>query len=511
MVALFLSLAFGGRDTYNLLEQHSTKDVVAMIPWNKRIVWVLCLGGLVVLVLLVMPSGISREARDGTLEDIEREIERTMAQYDIPGVQLAWITDGLVEHRTFGLRDAEQDDVMDEDVVFRAQSLSKTLTAVLVLHLVETGELALTDTLDDVLPEAFLQEIPSEYREVSIHAILTHEARMPLGDFNRMIPIDETEILSLEEALILDLNQGPTRAGFLYSNVGYNLLEYVINQVTSEGFEALARSLVFDPLGMEDTTFSYDEVDRDRLAVGTNAFGRTVAHYRYPELGSGGLLTTASDWATFVLALWDGSILSTESLNELTTYDASVSLGSYGAAFDGYGYGLFLETKGDETFVAHGGQGYGFMAFFHYHPATGSGYVVMTNSQRTYPLIASLSVLLYDQDDAGYPGIGNIHRLMVGLEIAIAFWMMGLVWLITRIVWGRWLDRSWMIALVGVLALGILGFAIYFWKGNYLFLHVLVPIHFETMMGVLALGAGLMLAWSAVSIWHKRLRNLQGR
>jgi hypothetical protein len=211
-------------------------------------------------------------------------------------------------------------------------------------------------------------------------------------------------------------------------------------------------------------------------------------------------LTTASDWARFLIAWLEGDIVSQATLDTMGTFDPDVGLGSYGMAFDGYGYGVFVEETAVDTFLAHGGQGYGFMAFFHIDAATKTGYVVMTNSQRTYPMIAMLSRGLYQEEHAGFPSIGNIHRLMVGMEILIGGLLFGLAVLLWRMIHRRWLQHRIVFVVLGLLSVATLGFLMYFLRGNYLFLHVLIPIHFEWLMGVLGMGSLVVLVGLGLSV-----------
>lgn len=421
-------------------------------------------------------------------EDIvDTEIIEMMKRYDITGVQLTLFDHEDVKTKTYGYKDLDSKRLIDDQTVFRAQSLSKTITAVLILKLVEEGDIDLDDPLDELLNISFLNQIPTVYHKMTIHHILKHEALMPLGDFNRMFDINDQSMMTLEESLIYDLNQKRPSSGFLYSNVGYNLLEYVINQVYDDGYEALAKTYIFEPLEMANTSFSYDEVNLEDLAYGYDQFKDKVDHYRYPELGSGGLLSTANDYHKFLKGLITNQIITSSSFEKLVTYDSNMSLGSYGLAFDGYGYGVFVEKQDSVLTFSHGGQGLGFMAFYHVNLEDQSGYIVMSNSQRTYPLISMLSATYNDAFGLDDPGIERIHMLMIIFEVLIAITLYLAIFMIYNLIKKTWIKRIisyillcllWVLSAIGI---------IYFMLGNYMFIHVLIPLHFEIWMRTLVL------------------------
>ena len=417
-------------------------------------------------------------------DQIDAQIVEMMERYDIPGVQLTLFDHEDQVHKTFGYKDFNNMNLIDDQTVFRAQSLSKTVTAVLILKMVENNQIELDAQLKDLVSESFISKIPDIFHDVTIHQILKHEAYMPLGDFNRMFDINDQSMMSLEEALIYDLNQKRPNGGYFYSNVGYNLLEYIINQVDEDGYEYLAETYVFEPLEMNHTSFSYDDIDLDDLAFGYDQYKNRIDHYRYPELGSGGLLSTSSDYYKFLYGLIHGEIIDNEHVNLLLTFDPDISLGSYGLAFDGYGYGVFVESMGESVTFAHGGQGLGFMAFYHIDLKNQSGYVVMSNSQRTYPLISMLSTMLNDAYDLDAPGIKNIHTLMIIFEILIAITLYVILYLVYLMMNKKRIKHNISFVLLSFIwVLSTFGF-IYFMFGNYMFIHVLIPLHFEILMRI---------------------------
>jgi hypothetical protein len=150
--------------------------------------------------------------------------------------------------------------------------------------------------------------------------------------------------------------------------------------------------------------------------------GTPVAPYVSPGGASGGLFVTLHDIARFVASgtLAGGPtrhrVVSSESLEAL--YELHVEIpGLYGTVADGYGYGHFIEHLPDgRKAVWHGGQGHGWMTHFHLVPETGDGIVILTNSQRSWPFIATVL-----PDWARWAGFGEVRFALITRATRV-FW-----------------------------------------------------------------------------------------
>src|SRR5690606_4714147 len=159
---------------------------------------------------------------------------------------------------------------------------------------------------------------------------------------------------------------------FMSSNVGYALLELLVEEVTGRDFADYMRDEVLLPLGMRDSTFAWDDAHGAAMPTGYDLRGSPVAPYLYPARASGGLLATVEDVGRFVA--------------------------------DGYAAGRFVEgLQGGRRAVWHGGQGHGWMSHFHAVPEAGVGIVILTNSQRSWPLMAEVL-----DDWARWHGLGRV-------------------------------------------------------------------------------------------------------
>lgn len=151
----------------------------------------------------------------------------------------------------------------------------------------------------------------------------------------------------------------------MYCNTGYTLLGKLVEVVTGASYAEYVRENVFDPLGMDRSTYSREEfeADSDRMTPYVREETETrTAEFPFDDLlhASGGLLTSVAEFARYArLYLDDGTVggetvLGAEAVEELRTPTAS-----FGTRFDGaevgYGYGVMIEPFLGESLVEHGG------------------------------------------------------------------------------------------------------------------------------------------------------------
>ena len=343
------------------------------------------------------------------------EVPGWMEELGIPGASLALIVEGRpLWLQAFGSADPARGRPMELDAVYRVESLSKPVTAWGVMTLVEDGRVELGDPVESHFSSFRLPPTGHDPEGVTIRRLLSHSAGLPLGtlgvEFTPGEPMPSLEEMLHQEARLA----APPGAGFTYSNPGFNLLELLVQHATGEDFADYMARRVLGPLGMRHSRFGWDPELEDRVPVGHDLRGRPVPVYTYPERGAGGLFATLEDMTRFVEAgmpRWNPSpVLTGDAIDALHTLEVR-GLGIYGLVADGYALGHFVEVLPDGSrAVFHGGQGHGWMTHMHWVPETGDGFVILTNSQRSWPFMARI---LRDWGEwRGFPavGMGRIHQ-----------------------------------------------------------------------------------------------------
>ena len=470
---------------------------------------------------LMMNGGLSAAknfSQDGSVEEftayLDGRIPKIMEDYQIPGVSIALIHDKqMVWSNAYGYADIQQDRKMTVDTVCRVESISKPVTAWGVLKLAEDGRIHLDEPLDQYLKNWEVPKSSFPVDSMTIRQLLSHTSGMPLGTIGLEYS-PEARIPGLEESLSKEatLIREPGTA-FAYSNVGFNLLELLIQEVTEQRFSEYMDKEIFKPLGMNHSSFDWSDEMNPKVPVGYDLKGNPVPVYVYSEKASGGMFANVEDVAHFLIAGMAGTnndgnqVLNPSSVNELYNPAADIP-GMYGMVSESYGLGYFIDITPDgKKAVFHGGQGHGWMTHFHSFPDAGEGIVILTNSQRSWPLI---SYILRDWSRwslATKVGMEIILLGMVAMWVVIGLTIMASLYLLFTTGGGirkghrsfsRLLKKTAGLRILQCgLGIALLGGVSWSMNQEYLFLSSLFPSAFPWLMySVCALAAGLVLAAS---------------
>jgi CubicO group peptidase (beta-lactamase class C family) len=324
------------------------------------------------------------------------------------------------------------------DAIFRISSMTKPVTAVATLILVEECKLRLDDPVDGLLPElaarrvlarldARLDETVPAQRPITVRDLLTYrlgwgiimappdtlpiqraasEARLGQGPPQPALPPPPDEWMRAFGALPL-LHQPGER--WMY-NTGSDVLGVLIARASGQPFDAFLRERIFEPLGMKDTGFSVPPADLPRLTTGywTHPSGR-IGVYDDPDgqwsrppafpSGAAGLVSTADDYLAFARMLLDGGrypggrLLSRPSVEAMTTDQLTPAQKAISGLVPGYfdshgwGFGVAMVTRRDEPGAPVGKYGWdgGMGTSWANDPREGLAAILMTPSAWTSP------------------------------------------------------------------------------------------------------------------------------
>jgi len=309
-----------------------------------------------------------------------------MRHYGVEGVSIAVIRDSKLEWaKGYGLADAEAKQPVTTSTLFQAASISKPVSAMGALALVEEGKLSLDGDINKFLKS---WKVPANAltgkTPVTLEKLLSHTAGLTVHGFPgygagatvpTVVQVLDGAAPANTGAVVVDLAPGTE---YRYSGGGYTVAQLAMTDVTGQTFPALMQRLVLGPLAMKEST--YDQpLPAPRLAeaaVGYRGDGKAVDGKRhvYPEMAAAGLWTTPSDLARFaiglekILAGGKGPLSQKMAENMVTPRR------------DGYGLGLGIEEEGRTQYFSHGGANEGFRALLVASANRGYGAVVMTNS-----------------------------------------------------------------------------------------------------------------------------------
>lgn len=352
------------------------------------------------------------------------DLRERMAYYKVPGFSIALIDqDELVWAGSYGVLKAGGDNPVTGETIFQAGSISKSVTALLALHLVEAGLLNLDADVNQALrswqvPE---NEHTREYK-VTLGDLLSHTAGLTVYGYRGyphgfQLPT-LLQILDGRSPAISDpvrVMQAPG-SDFSYSGGGYLVVQQLIEDVMGRSLADLAQELIFDKLGMVNSTF-YQPLPRvyfSRAATAHLPSGEPVPGkwHTYPEQAAGGLWSTPSDLARLVVEMLksltgqSNLVLSPEMTRQMLTQWSRW-----------YGMGFWINKTDGLTRFEHPGWNEGYHSYMGGCPGARAGVVWMTNGENG--ILLGMEVLRAMTEVLGWPGFKPVEKTLAQVDPAI--------------------------------------------------------------------------------------------
>jgi CubicO group peptidase (beta-lactamase class C family) len=366
----------------------------------------------------------------GTLsEAFLTRLPNMMEWANVPGLSIALIKDGkLAWARGFGVREANKQAPVDADTIFPAASLSKSVFTYAVLKLREEKLIDLDRPLVSYLNASDLPDDPRTKQITARHA-LTHSTGWQNWRFSK------------GNQLQFAFTPGEK---FSYSGEGFFLLQRVVEQIAGRGFEEVMRERVLNPLGMKRSSYIRQPEHDANFAAGHNSRGfpsefgssqqrqklqdltkqwnKPMASWRYEDLlramqetqpdlppfpnfmtpnSAGSLITTAPEYAQFMIRLMDKAPRDAHSLSETTRREMLTPQVKINSAI-AWGLGVGLQTEGGRTCFWHWGDNGNWKTFMFGDPAARSGVVVLTNGTNGHKLWQRIVAQATGRDQAAF-------------------------------------------------------------------------------------------------------------
>ncbi len=262
---------------------------------------------------------------------------------------------------------------LDADTKFRVGSITKTVAAVLVMQLVEQDKLQLDTPLSDFYPEVKNAEL------ITIEQLLSHRSGIFSFTDDPEYMDYMTESKTREEMLAyLFSYDAKFKPGSQheYSNSNYLLLGYILEDITDRPFSALVDERIVKPLGLTNTRFGGQIRPQDNEAL-SYVYGKgewqpaPETDMSIPH-AAGALVSTAADLTTFITALFQGRLVSMDSVQAMITME--------GESSGGYGLGIMRYPFGDQVAYGHNGGIDGFRSHVSYLPGPDVSLAVISNA-----------------------------------------------------------------------------------------------------------------------------------
>ncbi len=330
------------------------------------------------------------------------------------GMQAAYIADGELKWvGSYGVKTYQTEDSVNDSTLFMTASISKPVTALALMKLYDQGKLKLDDDINNYLPfDVRNPNFPDD--KITFRMLLSHVASirdnwemlelgytidnggdspMSLEDFIKSYLLEGGAYYDREKNFLLESPGKHER----YSNAGYNLIAYLVEQISDRPFNEYMAEEVFRPLNMQNTYWFLAEIPHENIATPHNMpyketdFKGTqiLKHFGYPGYASGQLRTTVSDYAQILkLMVNKGKVDGKQFINQKTIEEfltvqypeadkwRAISW-SYNE-FESFLYYMFMPRL-----PSHTGLDPGMSTVVSFDPKTRTGVLVFSNSPTT--------------------------------------------------------------------------------------------------------------------------------
>lgn len=331
-------------------------------------------------------------------EKLDRDLPRIMKSQKMPGLSALVIRAGTIRwQRHLGFADLEQQQTVTADTLFMLASVSKTVTAVAMMALVDDGAVTLDEPIDAYLPFTVrnprFPDTPITFRMLLTHTSSINDAAsvydnyytqgdspIPLEDFLAGYFTPGSDYYDPDNFL----NAAPGKK-YRYSNEGTALLGLLVQRMSGQSFEDFCANRIFLPLGMIDTAWRLAALDASRVAL-PYAFKRgkgyvSYGHYGYPDIPNGALRTTATQLAKFLMMFMNGgsynghTVLQPATVTEMTAAQIPGIDPAQGLIW-------YHQRIRQHAMIGHDGGDDGVSTAMFYEPATGTGIIVLANGNK---------------------------------------------------------------------------------------------------------------------------------
>lgn len=296
-----------------------------------------------------------------SLFDNETEIKKWLRENKVPSLGIGIIENGkLNQIRFFG--ELSNGISAPYNTIFNVASVTKPVTALVALKLIEQRKLDLDEPLYKYWTDPDIAK-DSRRKKLTPRLVLSHQTGFKNWRW-----------LNDDGKLGFDFDPA---TGYGYSGEGYEYLRKALENKFKKSLQQLAEELIFSPLKMNDTRYVWDKnVDSSRYALNFDQNGKAYKTVKNTTPNSADdLLTTIEDYGNFLVSIMNGNLISEKTFQKMATPQVASEKGKH------FGLGFEIYNLGNGTYaLAHGGADVGVRTIVFILPDTKQGLLIFTNS-----------------------------------------------------------------------------------------------------------------------------------
>ena len=346
------------------------------------------------LILLILTSFLFVGYSHAQHEQLESDIKKIMEQHKATGLSVAVIKNNKLAYvKSFGLKNIEQNELLDDSDIFRIASISKSFAATAIMQLIEKGKMSLDDDFSDLI--GFKIRNPKfPEKVITLRMVLSHTSSIndSQGYFNFDVINPEKN-----KDYAKSYNAYAPGEDYQYCNLNYNMVGGVIERSTGKRYDTYIQENILRPLGiyggydvdlLDSTKFAtlYEYNNQTKKFTAANAYPSRSAEIKNHIIGyttplfspTGGMKISAKDLAVYMqMHMNYGKTKSKSIISKKSSKLMQTPISKKG----NYGLALTAVTNliDGQTMVGHTGSAYGLHSSMFFDPIKKNGFVVLTN------------------------------------------------------------------------------------------------------------------------------------
>ena len=349
------------------------------------------------LLLIYLPLiGLGQTPNSILSAELDTFIQNQMNINNIPGLSACIVKDNQVIWKgAYGTANFNTNLAVTTQTEFALASISKLFTATACAQLWETGLLDIDADINTYIPITIINpnfpNIPITVRQLLQHKSSLQDYESDLDIFH--IIGDPTVTLSdfcsmyfLQGGAYYNAtnfsNSTAPNTIYWYSNAGYTLLGYIIEQISGMAFDTYCQLKILDPLQMSSAGWYYSSIDNNDIAMPYDHMMNPHGYYSVAQVPAAMLKSNVEELANFLLAYTQHGAFQNITLFSGSTFEDIVPSNMH----NGYGWWGMDTWYGDPNgdFWSHGGYMHGVRTQLNYYPSDSTGLIILTNGEGNY-------------------------------------------------------------------------------------------------------------------------------
>ncbi|WP_010095164.1 serine hydrolase domain-containing protein [Ornithinibacillus scapharcae] len=344
------------------------------------------------LICLVWPLHILAANSDEKVRLVKTYMEQAIEEYQIPAASLAIVQNGeIIYQDRWGIQSTEEQ--VTADTVFTIGSISKPLTSLAIMKLVDEGEIQLDENIDTYLP-SFEYQLNGFGEKITVRHLLSHTSGISSYEGLKVSDQNFRGDQSINEAVKMlngvELNHEPGTV-HQYSPANYLLLGKIIENSTGQTFSSYMRDEIYMKLDMHDTVSSYKEASILGYQPGYHSFfGKPIkSKLTFDDSGTpyGYTVSTGNDMVKFIQHMLDRDVLlSNDRFEEYISPEIHRKEDMY------YGLGWRIATNKADPYIYHGGETPDSRSELYINFKEDYGFILLTNKNDITEVMTTISM-----------------------------------------------------------------------------------------------------------------------